>query len=61
MAHRLGHDIEQPAKAGGRLLIICFTACRSRESKKTSAHLSDCRLCRTAVVLGAMVCGVESK
>jgi len=61
---RIGWDTisNNPAKAGARLLIICFIVCRSRESKKASANLSNCGLCWAAVCAGRnVVCGVESK
>ena len=61
---RIGWDTisNNPARADARLLIICFTACRSRESKKTSVHLSDRRFRRAAVRAGCnVVRGIESK
>ena len=56
-----GHDIEQPGQSGRTLADTCFTPCRSRESRKTSARLSNCRFCGPLFVLGAMWYAASSK
>ena len=62
MAHRLGHDIEQPGKVGAHLLTICCTACRSREREKIPFRLSYRKFWRPAVCSGCdVVRGLKSK
>src|SRR6478752_3192110 len=49
-------------KADGHLLTICFTPFRSRESRKISARLSNCRFWSAAVCTWRdVVRGVEPK
>jgi len=50
----------KPGQSGRTLLIICFTACQSRESKETFRYLSTAGFAGWCLCSRNVVCGIES-